>query len=122
MATARLLHKNHLFVAGLVLMTLGLGNYIAGDSKVAHYQEVIAEALPQARVSQSLFSDEKRHPFPHEARERLEIARAKLDFYQVVLSSGRLMTSLGIGCILVALIRQRRRSHVQSREKPLPLA
>ena len=122
MTTARLLHKNHLFVAGLVLMTLGLGNYIAGDSKVAHYQEVIAEASPQERVSQSFFSDEKRHPFPNEARERLEIARAKLDFYQVVLSSGRLMTSLGIGCLLIALIRLRRQSNAQSREKSLPLA
>jgi hypothetical protein len=122
MTTARLLHKDPLFVAGLVLMTLGLGNYIAGDSKVTHYQEVSAEASPQERVNQSSFSDNKRHPFPSEARERLEIARAKLDFYQVVLSSGRLMISLGIGCILVALIRQRRRSHARSREKPLPLA
>lgn len=122
MATARLLHKNYLFVAGLVLMTLGLGNYIAGESKVAHYQEVIVEASPQTRVSQSLFSDGTRYPFPHEARERLEIARAKLDFYQVVLSSGRLMTSLGIGCILIALIRLRRQSAAQSREQSLPLA
>lgn len=120
MMIVQLLHQSRLFVVGLVITLLGLGNYIAGEKKVAHYQEVIAAAPPQERTIQLFFSGDKQHTFPSEARERLEIARAKLDFYQVVLSSGRLMTSIGIGCTLVALIRLRRQSIARSKGKPLP--
>ncbi|MGH8008986.1 MAG: hypothetical protein ACREQ3_18520, partial [Candidatus Binatia bacterium] len=47
-------------------------------------------------------------PFPSEARERWEIARAKLGFYHVVQSGGRLMMSIGAICTALALIRVRR--------------
>ena len=40
--------------------------------------------------------------------ERWEIARAKRDFYQVVLSAGRLMMGIGFLCTAVSLIRLRR--------------
>jgi hypothetical protein len=53
-----------------------------------------------------LFRGEQRY-FPSEARERWEIAQAKLDFYHVVLSSGRLMFGLGLLCSAIALIRLR---------------
>ena len=108
MAIAQSLYRSHLFVAGIVLIVLGLGNYLAADSKVDHYQEVMAEVAPQVGAAPALLPRDERRLFPSEARERWEIARAKLDFYHVVLSSGRLMTSLGIGCTALALIRFRR--------------
>ncbi|MEW6297815.1 MAG: hypothetical protein AB1671_08765 [Thermodesulfobacteriota bacterium] len=117
MTIARQLQKDLLFVAGCVLTLLGAGNYIAGDSKVAHYQAVIAESAPRTPAAPPFFSRGKQAVFPSEGRERLEIARAKLDFYQVVLSSGRLMLSTGIGCVLIAFLRLRRQSVARSRRK-----
>lgn len=117
MATIRQLQKDRLFVAGCILIVLGAGNYIAGDLKVAHYQAVIAASAPQTLTTPPFFSRGKQETFPSEDRERLEITRAKLDFYQVVLSSGRLMTSIGIGCVLIACIRLRRQSLGESRRR-----
>lgn len=108
MTTARLLYRSHLFVAGIALITLGLGNYLAADSKVDHYQELIATIAPQVQTVPSLLLREGGRPFPTEAWERWEIARAKLDFYHIVLSGGRLMTSIGLVCTVLALIRLRR--------------
>ena len=108
MTTARLLYRSHLFIAGITLIVLGLGNYLAAQSKVAHYQEVIAEIAPQIPAAPPFLLREEGRPFPSEAWERWEIASAKLDFYHVVLSGGRLMTSIGMVCTAVALIRMRR--------------
>jgi hypothetical protein len=108
MTTARLLYRSHLFVAGIALIVLGLGNYLAADSKVDHYQELIAAIAPQIQTVPSLLPREGGRPFPTEAWERWEIARAKLDFYHIVLSGGRLMTSIGMVCTMLALIRLRR--------------
>jgi hypothetical protein len=100
-----LLYKNHLFVAGVILIVLGLGNYLAADSKVAHYQELMAETAPQIHTTAPFLLREKGRPFPSEAWERWEIARTKLDYYHVVLSGGRLMMSVGMVCTVLALIR-----------------
>lgn len=107
MAT-KLLYKNYLFVAGGTLLVLGLGNYIAAHVKVKQYQGVRAEIAPQLHTASSFLLYEDSSPFPNEARERWEIARAKLGFYHVVQSGGRLMMSIGAICILLALIRLRR--------------
>jgi hypothetical protein len=115
MTTIRPLQKDLLFIAGCTLIVLGAGNYLAGDAKVAHYQAVIAASAPRTLIIPPLFSRGKPATFLSEERERLEIARAKLDFYQVVLSSGRLMVSIGIGCVLIAGLRFRRQSLVESR-------
>lgn len=107
MAT-KLLYKNYLFVAGGTLLVLGLGNYIAAHFKVSHYQTVRAEIAPQLQTASSFLLYEAGSPFPSEARERWEIARAKLGFYHVVQSGGQLMMSLGVICITLALLRLRR--------------
>ena len=108
MTTARWLYKSHLFVAGVTLIVLGLGNYLTAVFKVEHYQEVMAEVAPQVRTATSFLPYEERHYFLSDARERWEIARAKLDFYHVVLDMGRLMISMGAICTAVALLRLRR--------------
>jgi hypothetical protein len=108
MTTAQSLYSSHLFVAGIILVVLGLGNYLAADSKVDHYQEVMAEVAPQVGAAPAFLPREELRSFPSEARERWEIARAKLDFYHVVLDGGRLMAGVGIACTALALLRLRR--------------
>lgn len=109
MIPAHLLYKSQLFVVGAALMLLGLGNYLAAISKVAHYQEQVTELRPQIPQTQPFLLREERLPFPSEAWERWEIARAKLDYYHVVLSAGRFMVSVGMICTALAIIRIRRR-------------
>jgi hypothetical protein len=110
MTTASRLYKSYLFVAGVTLIVLGLGNYLTAVFKVEHYQATMAEIAPQVRTAASFSPNEERHYFPSEARERWEIARAKLDFYHVVLSVGRFMVGIGAVCAAIALLRRRRQS------------
>jgi len=107
-----LLYKSRLFVAGISLIVLGLGNYLTAISKVAHYQQIVSELTPDVSNPRPLLLREEGKPFPSETWERWEIARAKLDYYHVVLSGGRLMLSAGMVCAVLALIRLRRR-HAQ---------
>ncbi|MBI3799780.1 MAG: hypothetical protein HY268_22755 [Deltaproteobacteria bacterium] len=108
MTTARWLYRSYLFVAGVTLIVLGCGNYLAAAFKVEHYQETMAEVAPEIRPTASFLPHEELHYSLSDARERWEIARAKLDFYYVVLSIGRLMISIGTVCTVIALIRLRR--------------
>lgn len=109
MASGALLYKSRLFVVGVSLIVLGLGNYLAADSKVTRYQELVSELAPYIPHPRPFLLREEGEPFPSETWERWEIARAKLDYYHVVLSGGRLMLSVGMVCSVLALIRFRRR-------------
>jgi hypothetical protein len=109
MFPAQMLYKSRLFVAGVTLMLLGLGNYVAAITKVPHYQELVSELGAQIPQAQPFLLREAGKPFPSETWERWEIARAKLDYYYVVLSGGRLMMGVGMGCTVLALLSFRRR-------------
>ncbi len=108
MTTARWLYRSYLFVAGVTLIVLGCGNYLAAAFKVERYQEIMAEVAPEVHATASFLQHEELHYFPSDARERWEIARAKLDFYHVVLTIGRMMVSIGAICTAIALFRLRR--------------
>ncbi len=107
MTLARVLYKSYLFVAGIALMVLGIGNYLTAVSKVEHYQEVMKVVTPTARSDAFFLLSTGKPHFPSEARERWEIARAKRDFYHVVLSAGRFMVGIGLLCTAISLIRLR---------------
>jgi hypothetical protein len=107
MALARILYKSHLFVAGIALMVLGVGNYLTAVSKVEHYQEAMKGRTPTAQTDAFFLLSTGKPHFPSEARERWEIARAKRDFYHVVLSAGRFMVGIGLLCTAMSLIRLR---------------
>jgi uncharacterized membrane protein YczE len=108
MTTARWLYRSYLFITGVTLIVLGCGNYLAAAFKVEHYQETMAEIAPEIRTATTFLPHEELPYSLSDARERWEIARAKLDFYHVVLSIGRLMISIGTVCTVIALIRLRR--------------
>jgi hypothetical protein len=108
MTLARILYKSYLFVAGIALMVLGVGNYLTAVSKVEHYQEAMKKGIPPTARTDAFFLLSTGTPyFPSEARERWEIARAKRDFYHVVLSAGRFMVGIGLLCTAISLIRLR---------------
>jgi hypothetical protein len=109
MVLVRVLYKSHLFVAGIALMVLGVGNYLTAVSKVEHYQEVMKGITPTARADAFFLLSTGKPHFPSEARERWEIARAKRDFYHVVLSAGRFMVGIGLLCTAISLIGLRSR-------------
>jgi hypothetical protein len=108
MTLVRLLYKSYAFVAGTALILLGLGNYLAASSKAHHYQALMNGVSSLQQSSSTFLQYGEKSYFPSEAQERWEIARAKRDFYQVVLSAGRLMMGLGFLCTAVSLIRLRR--------------
>lgn len=109
MTITQSLARNYLFIAGLVLIVLGVGNAVAALTKVHEYRAVLTATTPQVEAATALVFRGAQRYVPSEARERWEIAQAKLDFYHVVLTSGRLMFGLGIACTALGLIRLRRR-------------
>ena len=108
MTPISLLYKSRLLILGATLIVLGLGNYLIAYTKVAHYQEQVSELAPYIPQPRPFLMREEGKPFPSETWERWEIARAKLDYYHVVLSGGRLMVSVGMVCAVIALILLRR--------------
>lgn len=104
MITARELYKSRLLITGITLLCLGIGNWMVGSHKVTHYQSI----LPVAVLEPSLLATGT-WQLPTEEGERVNIARAKVDFYHVVVSGGRLLASIGVLCTIAALIRLRRR-------------
>lgn len=119
MTMVRSLYKSYAFVAGIALILLGVGNYLTAESKVHHYQTVMTTIAALQQPASTFLPYGESTYFPSEARERWEIARAKRDFYQVVLSAGRLMMGIGFLCTAVSLIRLRRQRALMSTPSPL---
>jgi hypothetical protein len=108
MITARVLYKSRLLVTGITFLCLGIGNWIVGNHKVADYQSIMTQASPAVVPKSSLLA-KGTWKLPTEEVERANIARAKVDFYHVVVSGGRLLASIGALCTIAALIRLRAR-------------
>jgi len=112
---------------GLVLLLLGVGNWYTGISKITEYERVVAAAtLPPAGGTAEDFPELT-------ARTRTTLlralgpagdedtaVRAKLDFYRVVHSGGRIVTLLGLCVGAAGLIRSRVRQRPKGRP-PLAL-
>ena len=88
-------------LTGLLLLAVGLGNLVAGQTKVAQYgQQVRANPSVHApRDPAALF------PPVSEGAERLEVNRAKLAFYQLLVTSGQLLAALGAALVGVGSLR-----------------
>jgi hypothetical protein len=111
---------------GLVLLVLGMGNWYTGVSKITEYERVVAATtMPPAGGTADDFPELT-------ARTRTTLlralgpegdedtaVRAKLDFYRVVHSGGRIVTLLGLFCAAAGLIRTWFRRRPDGR---LPLA
>ena len=93
-------YKNTPLVAGIVLIALGLGNWVTGSIRTAEHAGEIEEAR-QAPSRGGVSSDRL-------TAEEVEIARVRMDFYHVVASGGRLMTAGGFLLATFGLARSLR--------------
>jgi hypothetical protein len=100
------LARSGLVLAGLLLLGIGLGDTIAGRVKIAQYDELVrttaASVVP--RDPAALF------PTATEGSERHELARAKLAFYQLLLTAGQLLSAIGFALLALGVLRVLRQS------------
>lgn len=107
MTTVSSLLQSALFIIGIVLIILGIGNTVVAQVKVRQYQADLAQTPPAMETEQTFGKNARLHHFASEAWSRRAVARAKLDFYQVLLRSGWLMLSTGTLCAVIAIRRTR---------------
>ncbi len=95
------LARSGLVLAGLLLLAVGLGNLVAGRTKIVQYEEVLRSASPARPPADpaALF------PPASEGDERHELALAKLAFYQLLLRTGRLLSLLGTLLLSFGVLR-----------------
>jgi|ERR1700687_5508455 len=121
--------RNPLLPIGVLLMILGFGNWYTGVGKGSEYEQLLAAGHLQApvqdfdgftqlgtRTNSTLLSSLQRgsdHP---------ALANAKLDFYKVVQSGGRILVLVGLFCAAAGLIHSWYRHRVAERGAPVPQA
>lgn len=98
------------FVAGVLLVLLGAGNWIVGTVQVTHYQELAAAGAKTGledsyRSFQELTPRKNREVLSriHEEREKHDAARVKAAFFHVVLRGGLVFFLAGLGLASWAL-------------------
>jgi len=92
--------RSGLVLAGLLLLAVGIGNVVAGQSKIQQYVELAALTQPHApRPPATLF------PATTESDERHSLARAKVAFYELLVSAGWLLVALGVLLAAVGTLR-----------------
>ncbi len=109
MLTVSSLFRNTLFVAGIVLVALGIGNTIVAHFKVREYQSALARTPPPVAAEQTFGQNTRLHHFSSEAGSRHALNQAKLDFYHLLHNVGWLMLCIGLLCTIMAVRRQRYR-------------
>jgi MFS family permease len=90
-----------LVLAGLLLLTVGLGDIVTGRTKLLQYQDSLAQTPPAPVDPTALF------PTSSEGAERRGIVVAKLAFYQVLLTAGQLLAAAGFTLIAAGVVRAR---------------
>jgi len=90
-------YKNPPLVAGMVLLVLGLGNWVTGAIRMQEYQE----RVDLSRIAPSQGGLSPSAPSAIEA----EIAVGRVDFYHVIASGGRLMAAAGFLLVTFGLAR-----------------
>jgi uncharacterized membrane protein len=94
------LARSGLVLAGILLLAVGVGNVVAGQSKVAQYTELATLTTPRTpRAPATLF------PVASEGEERHELAGAKKAFYELLVTAGWLLVVLGAALIAIGALR-----------------
>lgn len=114
--------REPLLPVGLLLVIVGLGNWYTGRHKGAEYEQLLAAGnLPVAvedagdfreltpGTTATLLSPLQR------GSDEYTLANAKLDFYKVTQSGGRLLIWLGLFCAGAGLIRMWSRARLEDR-------
>jgi hypothetical protein len=119
--------RNPLIAVGLLLIVLGFGNWYIGYDKAVEHEHLLAAGPPDTplehvedfrelnpRTTATLLSALQR------GSDAYTMINAKLDFYKVVQSGGRLLVLLGLFCAAAGFIRSWYRQRVQHREMASP--
>ena len=114
--------RNPLMLVGLILIVIGFGNWYTGVDKGAEYERLLATwSLPtpvddyedfehlNARTATTLLDPLQR------GSDEYTLANAKLDFYKVVQSGGRLLILLGLFCSAAGAVRSWQRRRLEER-------
>jgi hypothetical protein len=91
-------YKDLLFVTGVLLVLFGIGNWATGAVRTQPYEEYLRAHPGPPLKSWNLKADLLEAP--DNERQGRDVARAKLEFYQLVQSGGRFMVLLGCLCLL----------------------
>jgi hypothetical protein len=109
---ARDLYSSNLLVAGILFLSMGLGNWIIGTVQIAKFQGLLSKTANTGleesyRNFQQLDRQKNEEVLRriNEDREKYNAARVKTDFYYVVITGGRLFFSLGALLTFFGLIR-----------------
>jgi hypothetical protein len=98
-------YKDMLLVAGALLVILGVGNWVVGALRAVPHAEYL-RLHPAVKEAGDAFESELLEP-PDDDREERDVARAKLEFYQLVQSGGRFMVVLGGVCLVAGWVARR---------------
>ena len=106
------IYSSYLLVAGLILLILGLGNWIVGAVQVTKFQRFLRNTAKTGLEDSyrsfqelDLRKNEEVLRRINRDREKYNTARVKVDFYYVVLGGGRLLFFLGLFLTCFGLIR-----------------
>ncbi len=108
-------------------LLLGVGNWIAGVTQIRKYQGLVGKA-DQTGLEESYRNfqeldhqkNEEVLRWINQDRQKYNAARTKLDFYNVVLTGGRLFFLLGVLLTFFALIRAIRKDTLAKMRKLAP--
>ncbi len=105
-------YSSYLLVAGLMLLLLGIGNWIVGAVQITKYQGLLRNTAKTGLEESyrnfqelDLRKNEEVLRRINKDREKYNTARVKVDFYYVVLGGGRLLFFIGLFLTFFGLIR-----------------
>jgi hypothetical protein len=99
------LYQSSLATAGLLLCCVGLANWSVGRAKLSEYEGVAQRTMTRAARDPVELRDGFTFTSVSETQERHNIARAKLQYYSVVHTVGRLLLVVGILLVSVGYLR-----------------
>ena len=106
------IYSSYLIVAGLMLLFLGIGNWIVGAVQITKYQGLLRNSAKTGLEESyrnfqelDLRKNEEVLRRINKDRKKYNTARVKVDFYYVVLGGGRLLFFIGLFLTFFGLIR-----------------
>jgi hypothetical protein len=117
-------YSNSVFVAGVVCLLLGIGNWLVGSMETLKYQSLLYKTARTGledsyRNFQELDQQKNEEALRriNDNREKFNAARVKLNFFYVVLIGGRILFLLGLLLGLGSLIRLIRTEAQKNKQK-----
>ncbi len=106
------IYSSFFLVAGLMLLLLGIGNWVVGAVQITKFQGLLRNTAKTGLEESyrnfqelDLRKNEEVLQRINKDREKYNTARVKVDFYYVVLGGGRLLFFIGLFLTFFGLIR-----------------